>query len=112
MRRSAPLTAAESAALAASLGESRSDWGTLKRLLPYFWEYRVRMAAALLFLIGAKAASVGVPLLLKRLVDALSIRPDDPTWKNCIAGSRHASMATQKPGSASRRGAGRTASRI
>jgi ATP-binding cassette subfamily B protein len=78
MRRSAPLTAAESAALAASLGESRSDWRTLRRLLPYFWEYRVRMAAALLFLIGAKAASVGVPLLLKRLVDALSIRPDDP----------------------------------
>ena len=43
MRRSAPLTASESAALAASLGESRSDWGTLKRLLPYFWEYRLRM---------------------------------------------------------------------
>src|SRR6516225_6275113 len=29
MRRSAPLTAAESAALAASLGESRSDWRAL-----------------------------------------------------------------------------------
>jgi ATP-binding cassette subfamily B protein len=78
MRRSAPLTAAESAAQAASRGEARSDWSTLRRLLPYFWEYRVRMAAALLFLVGAKAASVGVPLLLKRLVDALSIRPDDP----------------------------------
>jgi ATP-binding cassette subfamily B protein len=77
MRRTAPLTAAESAALAAST-EPRSDWGTLRRLLPYFWEYRVRMVAALLFLIGAKAASVGVPLLLKRLVDALAIKPDDP----------------------------------
>src|SRR5215469_10631676 len=77
MRRTAPLTAAESAALAAST-EPRSDWHTLRRLLPYFWEYRVRMVAALLFLVGAKAASVGVPLLLKRLVDALSIRPDDP----------------------------------
>jgi ATP-binding cassette subfamily B protein len=77
MRRTAPLTAAESAALAAA-GEPRSDWRTLRHLLPYFWEYRVRMVFALLFLVGAKAASVGVPLLLKRLVDALSIQPGDP----------------------------------
>ena len=46
--------------------------------MPYFWEYRVRMVAALLFLIGAKAASVSVPLLLKRLVDALNISTTDP----------------------------------
>jgi ATP-binding cassette subfamily B protein len=58
--------------------EARSDWYTLKRLMPYFWEYRVRMVAALLFLIGAKVASVSVPLLLKRLVDALNISTTDP----------------------------------
>ena len=44
--------------------QPRSDWYTLGRLMPYFWEYRVRMAIALVFLIGAKVASVSVPLLL------------------------------------------------
>jgi ABC-type transport system involved in Fe-S cluster assembly fused permease/ATPase subunit len=58
--------------------EARSDWHTLRRLLPYFWEYRVRMAFALLFLVGAKVANVSVPLLLKRLVDALNIGVTDP----------------------------------
>ena len=58
--------------------EPRSDWHTLKRLMPYFWEYRFRMAIALVFLVGAKVASVSVPLLLKRLVDALNITTSDP----------------------------------
>ena len=58
--------------------EPRSDWYTLKRLMPYFWEYRLRMAIALAFLVGAKVASVSVPLLLKRLVDALNISVADP----------------------------------
>ena len=58
--------------------QPRSDWYTLGRLMPYFWEYRVRMAIALVFLIGAKVASVSVPLLLKRLVDALNISTTDP----------------------------------
>ena len=58
--------------------QARSDWYTLKRLMPYFWEYRVRMVFALLFLIAAKVASVSVPLLLKRLVDALNISTTDP----------------------------------
>ena len=63
---------------ATSATEPRSDLQTLKRLLPYFWEYRVRMAIALTFLVGAKVASVSVPLLLKRLVDALNIGITDP----------------------------------
>ncbi|MEW6098223.1 MAG: ABC transporter ATP-binding protein/permease [Pseudomonadota bacterium] len=56
----------------------RSDWGTLRRLFPYLWRYRWRVTIALAFLVGAKLANVGVPLLLKRLVDALSIAPGDP----------------------------------
>ncbi|MDB5999661.1 MAG: metal transporter permease, partial [Rhizobacter sp.] len=56
----------------------RSDWGTLRKLLPYLWIYRWRVGFALAFLVGAKVANVGVPLLLKRLVDALSISPTDP----------------------------------
>ena len=64
--------------VAASSADARGDLYTLKRLLPYFWEYRVRMIVALLFLVGAKVASVSVPLLLKRLVDALNISTTDP----------------------------------
>ncbi len=55
-----------------------SDWGTLRRLFPYLWRYRWRVTIALAFLVGAKLANVGVPLLLKRLVDALSLAPGDP----------------------------------
>ena len=55
----------------------RSDWGTLARLLPYLWRYRWRVGTALAFLVAAKVANVGVPLLLKDLVDALSIKPGD-----------------------------------
>jgi len=56
----------------------RSDWGTLAKLLPYLWRYRWRVAIALAFLVLAKVANVGVPLLLKQLVDALAFKPGDP----------------------------------
>ena len=58
---------------------SRSDWGTLAKLLPYLWQYRWRVGIALAFLIAAKMANVSVPVLLKYLIDALSIKPGDPT---------------------------------
>ena len=53
----------------------RSDWATLKRLVPYLWRYRWRVGIALAFLLGAKVANVSVPLLLKELVDSLTIQP-------------------------------------
>ena len=37
------------------------------------------MLAALAFMVGAKVANVGVPLLLKNLVDAMSLQPGDPS---------------------------------
>jgi ATP-binding cassette, subfamily B, heavy metal transporter len=55
----------------------RSDWATLAKLLPYLWRYRWRVGIALAFLIGAKVANVSVPVLLKHLVDSLSIKPGD-----------------------------------
>ena len=61
-----------------SSGQPRGDWQTLRKLAPYFQQYRWRMAAALLFLVGAKMANVGVPLLLKRLVDVFAIPMNDP----------------------------------
>ena len=55
----------------------RSDWATLQRLFPYLWEYKWRAGAALAFMLGAKLANVGVPLLLKNLVDTMSFKPGD-----------------------------------
>ena len=54
------------------------DGRTLKRLLPYLLTYKWRVAAALLFMVGAKLANVSVPILLKNLVDAMSFKPGDP----------------------------------
>ena len=54
---------------------SRSrDWATIRTLLPYLWEYRSRVVLAMLCLIGAKLANVGVPLILKNIVDGLSVK--------------------------------------
>ena len=54
----------------------RSDWATLRRLFPYLWDYKWRVFAALTFMIGAKVANVGVPVLLKNLVDTMTPKPD------------------------------------
>jgi len=49
----------------------RADWRTIRSLLPYLLEYKWRVAVALAFLATAKVANVGVPLVMKRVVDAL-----------------------------------------
>jgi len=54
------------------------DGRTLKRLLPYLWAYKWRVLAALALMVAAKVANVGVPVLLKHVVDALDIRPGNP----------------------------------
>jgi ATP-binding cassette subfamily B protein len=56
---------------------ARSDWDTLKRLFPYLWDYKWRVLAALTFMLCAKLGNVGVPLLLKNLVDTMNIKPGD-----------------------------------
>ncbi len=80
--RNTATTAAPPAAPPPQAGSSggpapRSDWATLGRLLPYLWRYRWRVGIALAFLLGAKVANVGVPVLLKHLVDAMTIKPGD-----------------------------------
>jgi ABC-type transport system involved in Fe-S cluster assembly fused permease/ATPase subunit len=55
-----------------------NDWATLRTLVPYLWVYKWRVAAALICLVGAKLANVGVPLVLKKIIDQLSIKPADP----------------------------------
>ena len=49
----------------AAANRTRNDWATLKTLLPYLWAYKWRVSLALVFLVGAKLANVGVPLVLK-----------------------------------------------
>ena len=71
-------TVSTSAALTAPPAAPRTDWATLRRLFPYLWTYKWRVIAALTFMVGAKVANVGVPLLLKDLVDAMSFKPGDP----------------------------------
>jgi ATP-binding cassette, subfamily B, heavy metal transporter len=56
--------------------KSRTDWRNLKDALPYIWDYRGRVMLALLVLLLAKIANVGVPLVLKEIVDALNQPPD------------------------------------
>jgi len=58
--------------------QPRSDWATIRRLLPYFWVYRLRVGVALACLLAAKFANVGVPLLLKQLVDSLDLKAGEP----------------------------------
>jgi ABC-type transport system involved in Fe-S cluster assembly fused permease/ATPase subunit len=57
-------------------GTERSDRQTLAQLWPYLWQYKVRVVLALAFMIGAKVANVGVPLLLKELIDRLAPHPN------------------------------------
>ena len=59
-------------------GTPRNDWATLRTLFPYLWVYKWRVLAALGALIGAKMANVGVPLVLKQLIDRLAIDPAHP----------------------------------
>ena len=55
----------------------RSDLDTLKRLFPYLWDYKWRVLAALSFMVCAKLGNVGVPLLLKSLVDTMNLKTGD-----------------------------------
>ncbi|WP_136418781.1 ABC transporter ATP-binding protein/permease [Herbaspirillum sp. ST 5-3] len=57
---------------------TRNDWATLKTLLPYLWAYKWRVLLAFTFLVAAKLANVGVPLVLKALIDHMTITPGKP----------------------------------
>ncbi|WP_350295353.1 ABC transporter ATP-binding protein/permease [Limnohabitans sp. Rim8] len=73
---SAPSTPFEKASPTAE--PERSDSSTLQRLLPYLWAYKWRVVFALGFMVGAKLANVSVPLLLKDLIDSMTLKPGDP----------------------------------
>ncbi len=58
----------------AAQARPRGDWRVVRLLLPYLLEYRGRVALALAFLVTAKVANLGVPLVMKEIVDALDTR--------------------------------------
>ena len=51
--------------------KNRQDLSNIRRIVPLLWEYKGRVLIALGFLILAKVATVGVPLILKAIVDSL-----------------------------------------
>ncbi|MCL1058551.1 ABC transporter ATP-binding protein/permease [Shewanella gelidimarina] len=50
------------------------NWHVLKLLWPYLLEFKQRVGLALLCLVVAKTASVGLPFVLKALVDGLTLK--------------------------------------
>jgi ATP-binding cassette subfamily B protein len=57
---------------------TRNDWATLKTLIPYLWAWKWRVMFALVCLVMAKVANVGIPMVLKQLIDSLTITPERP----------------------------------
>jgi ATP-binding cassette subfamily B protein len=48
-----------------------SDWHAIRSLLPYLWRYKARVIAAVACLVAAKVGNVGVPVVMKHIVDSL-----------------------------------------
>lgn len=57
------------------LGAPKGAWAVVRSLLPYLLAYRLRIAVALSALVLAKLANMGVPILLKDIVDHLTATP-------------------------------------
>jgi ATP-binding cassette subfamily B protein len=55
-----------------------SDWKVIRDLLPYLLEYKFRVAIALTCLVAAKVTNLGIPILMKQLIDTLNIKADSP----------------------------------
>lgn len=56
----------------------RGDWRVIHDLLPYLLEYRFRVLIALSCLIAAKVTNLGIPIVLKDLIDSLNITVNSP----------------------------------
>ena len=56
----------------------RSDWRVIRDLLPYLLEYRFRVLIALSCLVAAKVANLGIPIVMKELIDSLDIKASSP----------------------------------
>ena len=57
------------------LSDQKGSWAPVARLMPYLWRYRYRVGIGLVFLVLARSANIAVPIVLKRIVDALESAP-------------------------------------
>ena len=53
--------------------QHHQDWKVIKNLLPYISPYKARIIFTVLCLVLAKVANLGVPIMLKNIVDTMSI---------------------------------------
>ena len=53
--------------------QRHQDLQVIKNLLPYIKAYKARIIFTLMCLVLAKVANLGVPIMLKNIVDAMSI---------------------------------------
>lgn len=53
------------------------DWSVIKQIWPYLLEYKARIVLALFCLVAAKFASIGMPFILKEVVDDLDQKLSD-----------------------------------
>ena len=51
------------------------SWRSLKAVTPFLWEYRGRVLLSLAFLILAKLSLVGIPLMLKKIIEQFENTP-------------------------------------
>jgi ABC-type transport system involved in Fe-S cluster assembly fused permease/ATPase subunit len=49
----------------------RKDWRNLKRLFPFIWDFKGRVLIALACMVMSKLAVVGLPLVLREIIDGL-----------------------------------------
>ena len=56
----------------------RGDWRVIRDLLPYLLEYRFRVIIALSCLIAAKVVNIGIPVVMKELIDSLDVKANSP----------------------------------
>lgn len=63
-----------SGAESAPIKGKRTDWRVIRDLLPYLLAYKTRVVLAIACLITAKFANLGIPVLLKQLIDALDVK--------------------------------------
>lgn len=53
--------------------QGKADWKVIRELFPYLLEYKFRFGLAIACLVAAKFANLGIPILLKDLIDKLDI---------------------------------------
>jgi ATP-binding cassette subfamily B protein len=58
--------------------KDRRDWQNLRGMLPFLWEFRGRAVFALSCLVLSKVANVGVPLVLKEIVEHYERAREEP----------------------------------